>query len=311
MKIAFLNLNKYRRAYVVCAVGQKYINATEGLIKSINKYSNFPIILYYSDGVVNYENYEYPNLILQPFNTNKKLIDNQHSDKLLTTLKAEVTLCCLKNYNVDVVVMLDSDIIVTPSIDNIFKEYESEIENYPLFIKYSWDIISVLGRPLVSDYIKQYIGSNNPKIYAICSCTCIANKNCLSFLEDWKCYCEDKNLIKYHYETNKEIYFDFNDESIANALLWKYNATKVLPTNLQWAWKCESVKFTFDFYEGKIGSLEPHSSLFNSHWKIPEQYEVPYGLSVIPFNKNNLWGFHGPKDVKEIELIDEEINNRF
>ena len=308
MKTAFLNLNKYRRAYVVCAVGQKYINSTEGLIKSINKYSNFPIILYYSDGVVNYE---YPNLIIQPFNTNKKLIDSEYSNKLLTTLKSEVTLGCLKNYNVDVVVMLDSDIIVTPNIDNIFKEYESEIENYPLFIKYSWDIISVLGRPLVSDYIKQYIDSNNPKIYAICSCTCIANKNCLSFLEDWKYYCEDSNLIKYHYDTNKEIYFDFNDESIANALLWKYNATKVLPTNLQWTWKHESVKFTLDFYEGKTDQLQRHSSLQNTHWKIPDQYEVPYGLSVIPLNKKDLWGFHGPKDLKEIELIDAEISNRF
>ena len=118
-------------------------------------------------------------------------------------------------------------------------------------------------------------------------------------------------MIKYHYETNKDIYYDFNDESIANALLWKYKAKKVLPTNLQWAWKHESIKFTLDFYEGKNISLEKHSSLPHSHWKIPEQYEVPHGLSVIPFNKNDLWGFHGPKDINEINLILNEIETRF
>lgn len=305
----YTNLNLHKKAYVVCAVGQKYIDSTEGLIKSLKKYSKYPVILYYSNGIVNYT---YDNLILQPFNTMNVLDNTHHTGKLFTTLKAEVTLGSLKNYNVDTVIMLDSDIIVTRNIDNIFDEYESQLENYPIFMKYAWDIVSVLGRPLVSDYIKEYIGVNiSSKIYSICSCTCIANKNCLSFLEDWKSYCEDKHLIEYHYETNKEIYFDFNDESIANALLWKYNATKVLPTNLQWAWKHESVKFALDFYEGKTEQLQRHSSLQTTHWKIPDQYEVPYGLSVIPLNKKDLWGFHGPKDLNEINLILNELETRF
>lgn len=301
-------LNTSKKAYVVCAVGQKYIDSTEGLIKSLNRYSKYPVILYYSNGEVNYD---YENLILQPFKTRKKLDNSDHTGKLFTTLKAEVTLGSLKNYNIETVVMLDSDIIVTPNIDKIFYQFENQIENYPIFIKYSWDIINILGRPLVSDYIKEYIGVSPAQIYAICSCTCIANKNCISFLEEWKSYCEDEHLIKYHYETNKDIYYDFNDESIANALLWKYKAKKVLPTNLQWAWKHESIKFTLDFYEGKNISLEKHSSLPHSHWKIPEQYEVPHGLSVIPFNKNDLWGFHGPKDINEINLILNEIETRF
>lgn len=305
----YKNLNLHKKAYVICAVGQKYIDSTEGLVKSLKRYSKYPVILYYSDGIVNFN---YDNLILQPFNTMKKLENQHHTGKLFTTLKAEVTLGSLKNYNVDTIVMLDSDIIVSPNIDNIFDEYESQLENYPIFIKYAWDIVNVLGRPLVSDYIKEYIGVNiSPKIYAICSCTCIANRNCISFLEDWKAYCEDEHLIKYHYETNKDIYYDFNDESVANALLWKYNATKVLPTNLQWAWRHESIKFTLDFYEGKVGELQRHDSLQNTHWKIPEKYEVPFGLSVIPLNKKDLWGFHGPKDLNEINLILNELETRF
>lgn len=310
MNTPYKILSEHKKAYIICAVGQKYIDSTEGLIKSLDLYSKYPVILYYSNGTVTYN---YKNLILQPLKNKKTLENSHHTGKLFTTLKAEVTLNSLKNYNVDTIVMLDSDIIVTPNIDKIFEEYESQLENYPIFIKYSWDIINIMGRPLVSDYIKDYIGVNNvpQKIFAICSCTCIANKNCISFLEDWKAYCEDEHLIKYHYETNKDIYYDFNDESIANALLWKYNATKVLPTNLQWAWKYESIKFTLDFYDGKTDELQRHSSLLNTHWKIPDQHEVPYGLSVIPLLKKDLWGFHGPKDLDEINKILVEIQTRF
>jgi hypothetical protein len=304
----YIDLKNYKKAYVVCAVGQSYIDSTEGMIRALSNFSKYPVILYYSDGVVKYE---YDNLIKQPFRSNNIKVESEHSLKLLTTLKAEVTLNSIKRYDVDCVVMLDSDIIVTPKIDNVFDTYENIIENYPIFIKYSWDIITVMGRPLVSDYIQNSIGVEPAKIPAVCSCMCIANKNCVSFLEDWRYWCENSDLIKHHYVDNKDIYFDFNDESIVNALLWKYGATKILPTNLQWAWKYDSVKFSLDFYDGKVAELQRHGSLYNSHWKIPENYEVPYGLSVIPLHKNDLWGFHGPKDINEINLIIDEIKNRF
>ena len=302
----YTNLSKYKKAYVVCAVGQSYIDASEYIIKGLQRYSKYPVILYYTNGLVNYK---YDNCILQPFSIKDRVIDDGHSLKLFTTLKAEITLSSIKNYDVDTIVMLDSDIVVTPSIDNIFKDYELELENYPIFMKYSWDIITIMGRPHVGEYLIKYINAGQQRIPAMCSCCCIANRNCLSFLEDWKRYCEDEHLIDYYYKANKDIYFDFNDESIVNALLWKYGATKYIPTNFAWAWKNETARFCFDFYDGKVGELERHSSL-PTHWKIPEPYEVPFGLSVLPEKKRNLWGFHGPKDVQEIENIMNEIENR-
>lgn len=307
MKRAYMNLQKYKRAYVVCAVGQSYINSTEGMIKSLNEYSKYPVILYYSNGTVNYE---YDNLIKQPFRLSNRKVDDEHSLKLFTTLKAEVTLNSIKNYDVDTVVMLDSDILPTPNIDTIFDRYETEVENYPIFLKYAWNIITVMGRPLVSEYIQNTIGVLPAKIPAMCSCLCIASKNCISFLEDWKYWCENEDLIKYHYTLNKEIYYDFNDESIVNALLWKYGATKYIPCDLMWAWKHESVKFALDFYEGKTPELPMHESN-SEHYRVPEQYEVPYGLSVLPIHKRNLLGFHGLKDLKEIDLSIYEIKNRY
>jgi hypothetical protein len=206
--------------------------------------------------------------------------------------------------------MLDSDILPTPNIDSVFDKYEQQVENYPIFLKYAWDVITVMGRPLVSDYIQTIIGVLPAKIPAICSCLCIANKNCISFLEDWKYWCENEYLIKYHYVLNKEIYYDFNDESIVNALLWKYGATKYIPCDLMWAWKHESVKYAFDFYEGKVGELSIHESN-PQHYRVPQQYEVPHGLSVLPLHKRNLIGFHGLKDLTEINLSIDEIRQRF
>jgi hypothetical protein len=307
MKTTYERLKKYKRAYVVCAVGQQYIDATEGMIRSLNEYSNYPVILYYSNGTVNYR---YDNLILQPFRVQETILTEEHTLKLLTTLKAEVTLNSIKNYDVETVVMLDSDILPTPAIDGVFRTYEMEVENYPLFIKYAWDIITVMGRPLVSNHIQSVIGNSEPRIPAMCSCMCIANRNCLSFLEDWKYWCENEELLRYHYVEHKDIYFDFNDESIVNALLWKYNAEKYIPCNLMWAWKYESVKFAFDFYEGKVGDMPIHQSNPH-HYRVPEAYEVPFGLSVLPKNKQQLYGFHGIKDINQIQLSATEINSRF
>jgi hypothetical protein len=307
MKPAYINLQKYKRAYVVCAVGQSYIDSTEGMIRSLDEYSNYPVILYYSNGTVNYD---YDNLIKQPFRVLDRKINEEHSLKLLTTLKAEVTLSSIKNYDVDTVVMLDSDILPTPAIDNVFRQYEQEVENYPVFLKYAWDIITVMGRPLVSEHIQNTIGAPSPRIPAMCSCLCIANRNCISFLEDWKYWCENQELLEYHYVHNKDVYFDFNDESLVNALLWKYGATKYIPCNLMWAWKYESVKYAFDFYEGKVEELPIHESNSN-HYRVPEAFEVPYGLSVLPIQKRELLGFHGLKDVIHIESSIKEIKQRY
>lgn len=307
MKKVYNNLRKYKRAYVVCAVGQSYIDSTEGLINSLSMYSNYPVIIYYSNGVVNYE---YENMIKQPFRIYDKQIEEGHTLKLLTTLKAEVTLNCIKNYDIETVVMLDSDILPSPNIDDVFKKYENEVENYPIFLKYAWNIVSVMGRPLVSEYIRNMIESSPPKIPSMCSCLCIANRNCISFLEDWKYWCENEEMVRYHYIINKDIYFDFNDESIANALLWKYGADKYIPCDLMWAWKSESVKFAFDFYDGKVGELPMHESN-HQHHRVPGEYEVPHGLSVLPVSKRDLLGFHGLKDLNEIELSLSEIKKRF
>jgi hypothetical protein len=316
MKEAYKKLKDHRKSYIVYVIGQKFIDLSETLIWQINKYSEYPVVLYYSDGEVNFE---YPNLIKQKFQFTgidgldlKGLDSNEVRNRILSTCltKPFVVNDFLKNYQVEEFVFLDADILVSPNIDSLFTKYSELIENYPLFLKYTWDIIFTQGRPHVSDGILKLIGIiRNQTIYSLCAGFFMGNINCKSFFNDWSKYCSYQNLIDY-WADNPDISSDFNDETIANALVWLYEGRKYVQPDFLWTWKYDSVRFAFDFYERSSAELPRHVCLPN-HYKIPDEYEIPSGLSVIPVNKNNLLGTHGIKDLEEIKKTAEEIDKRF
>jgi hypothetical protein len=312
--LAFSKLKEHKRAYLICSVGQKYIDMVETLVNQLNKYSEYPVFLYYSEGEVKFNS---PNLIKQRFYMEQIMDYNIHGmdpaivkDKILTIAKPFAFDLFVKNYNVEEFVFLDSDILVTPSIDTVFTKYSNLVQNSPIFIRYSWHIITVNGRPHVSDKILERVGAKrNLSLPALCSGFFIANSNCKSFFSDWVRCCLDTELIKYCAE-NKEAWGEFNDESVANALVWLYEGMMTIATDLQWAWNNGSVKFAFDFYDGKKGELPRHESL-PTHYRIPPEYEIPSGLSVLPGNKIDLLGTHGIKDPQEIKNAANEIDRRF
>jgi len=311
---AFSSLKKHRRAYVICSVGQKYIDMVETLVNQLYKYSEYPVFLYYSNGDVNFDS---PNLIKQKFQLKNFMDYNIHGmdpetvkSKMLTLTKPIAFDLFVKNYDVEEFVFLDSDVLVTPSIDIIFNKYSDLIENSPIFIRYSWDIVTVNGRPHTSDIVLERTGSKRKSFPgSVCSGIFIANKNCKSFFSDWTKYCFDEELIRYCVENN-EAWGEINDESTATALVWLYGGKNTIVTDFVWAWTGEAVKFVFDFYDGKVGNLPKHESL-SSHYRIPPEHEIPYGLSVIPQNKLDLLGTHGIKDLEEIKKAAEEIDKRF
>lgn len=307
-------LSKYKRAYVVYSIGQKFIDMTETLIGQLNRYSKYPVFLYYSRGTVNFNS---PNLIKQKFEFPDLMDYNLHGldpekvrERILNNIKPLVVDKFLNDYNIDEFVYLDADILVTPIIDSVFTKYADLIENSPIFLKYTWDWVFVNGKPQVGDKILEKLDiERNPTVYSLCAGFFIGNKNCKSFMSDYKRICLDPDLIKMCID-DPLVYEEFNDEPIANAVVWLYEGKHYVQPDLLWTWNFESVKFMFDFYDGKVGSLPEHPSLPN-HYQIPQEYEIPHGLSVIPKLKMNLLGIHSLKDPEMIRKAAEEIEKRF
>ena len=79
MKEAYKKLDKHKRAYVTYAIGQSFIDLTETVINQLQKYSEYPIVLYYADGNVNFDS---PNLIKQrlglPLSPEEKRIEEAY-----------------------------------------------------------------------------------------------------------------------------------------------------------------------------------------------------------------------------------------
>lgn len=314
MKSAYFNLKKYKRAYCLLASGQSYIDLAKYLIESLNLYSNYPIILYYSDGEVNYD---FDNLIIQPYYSKKpsfEINDDRIFNKFKTLEIPSFILSCLDCYDVNTLVKLDIDMLATPNIDKIF-DYENEIENYPVFIKYSWDHTIMLGSNMENLHVSELLNNPIRSMFDVCGCTLILNQNCKQYLKDWNILCNNEFLIQYYFNTNKNEYFKYDDEHIANILLWKYKANKYLPPNFVWCNQEKVLNFVFEQYSKNEIDLPFHECLHNSHYKIPIEFDNAHGFSTFPINKIDLWGVHCIKTIEKMKLLSgileknyEEIN---
>lgn len=125
-------LHKPKQEFVFFTGGdEKYLPIVESLVKSLNKYSNIPIVVYGFNCDVPFQ---YPNMIKRRIDSDreKKFPDR---DTRLYYLKIDASLDCLKNDDTKTYIWIDGDCIVTPNIDSITK-YQNKIENYPLCMRY-------------------------------------------------------------------------------------------------------------------------------------------------------------------------------
>lgn len=295
--------NKHRRAYILYA-NETYYNTIKSCVKSIRKYSKLPVYVYMlnSDLKVNLEGVttvkwscdldaEEDRMYKEKGTT---FYINRSSKKIYKILiqRPAVTKHVLENY-AETVAYIDCDSVATPNIEKIFDYYDTSV-TYPYFVEGTYDWLQVNGRggaesrddlsttlehPACELFnVNQYVrGRYRQTGYYV------AGQKCIDFLEEWYWMCTNPKIIK-----NIDYYAPYNEETIANVLLWKYNAHNGLP---------------YIYVNGGINNVEDiytKVEFTGKTYHLEEWYK-------IPAQKEDLLFFHGEKLSKVMDKMSQKI----
>lgn len=280
--------------YISCG-DINYLDLVEKLVISLSNVSTKKIIVY---GINCEVSFDYPNMIKKTFISPVK---SKH-DKWFW--KQQVCIEALKegykNY-----VWVDGDIIANYNIDNVSK-YFSEIENYPICEVHVQDeqiIYTNNDKQLMGEKIGKHFNIQRkilPK--DLHACFFVYNEKCKWFFEEI--------LSLYNSIYDQGLYDEllgWNDESLHNFMMSKYNFAKTLPlSNLSLLCK-----------HTKTESNPKVLRLFYGYWNedSPNNFGERFGWSYVPVNKDQVLYFHENKNLKDademIEYIKMKNNDSF
>ena len=225
---------------------ENYLQNSLNLVKSLNLYhDNLDFYLYtlnfqYDSDISNLNTIFISDENIEnnmSFVGNKNDVNNKNMFKSVF-FKSKVVLDTIDNLKLDFAIYIDSDILPTGEISELFG-FIGQVDDYPLiqqslfefqinygrgnpFHKGGFDQTNILEYPLMN---KHHIPIRNRTHYSVTS-VMIYNKNCRQFFKeyDWlneKALDMDLEDIKFFYP--------FSDETTMNVLLWKYKYNKRLP----------------------------------------------------------------------------------
>lgn len=204
--------------YWVTYSDKNYMKNTDILLSLLDKFSNIKLIFFTLD--FEYEN-KYENVIPIYYDLNGKGIPE------IKFLKAEL---CKKSLEYDKdanFCFLDADITPTRNCDSIFNNTGS-ITNYPLVTRHAYDFVNHFNPEIDKTHeinLLNYIDSSIDKRTFFYKQTCVVlfNYRCLDIINQWIVLCNDKFIID-----NKNKFAPVHEESILNALFWKYDYNNCL-----------------------------------------------------------------------------------
>ena len=206
--------------YWVTYSDKNYMKNTDILLSLLDKFSNIKLI-FFTLGF-EYDN-KYENVIPIYYDLDGKGIPE------IKFLKAEL---CQKALDYDKEAnfcFLDADIIPTRNCDSIFNNINS-ITNYPLVTRHAHDWVRAAGIDVdngdcppgffYESNLLSYIDSDISKrtLFYKQTCVLLFNYGCLDIINRWVVLCNDKFIVD-----NKNKFAPVHEESILNALLWKYD----------------------------------------------------------------------------------------
>ena len=307
MERRFWNAMKHEKSYVLCST-ENYIDILTECVKSIREFSKIPILVYLinSNRVIDVENTTTirwdcnlgqisddlyvkndENFYIKRENPTVYKILTQRPMIIKDALEKRAKTVCY----------VDSDSIATPLVDTIFSYYD-ENSFHPYFVEGIYEFLIFNGRGGIGP------SSNGTWDSTLEHSTCelfnvdqsvrknyrqtgyfVSGQNTYDFLDEWYWMCNNPKVLK-----NNELYAPFNEETIANVLLWKYKINKGLPY-IYVNGTLDTVKKMYTEVEYKGSNVR---NFLDSWLRAPEE-------------KNHLLFFHGEKNPEKMKKMVDEI----
>ena len=228
---------KYEKAFILYA-DDSYFDLVDACCRSIRNSNDIPILVYMlnSDKKVSVMNTITIRWDCDVFHLNKRKDFIDREDKQIYKLLIErpkIVHHALENY-AEMVAYIDTDSVATKSVDSIFDYFDVD-SSYPYFTEGIYEYLLVNGRggadsrDDLSGTLEapacELLGINqqNRGMYKQTGYF-VAGQNCLDWLAEWSWLCQHPSIMR-----NNAWYAPFNEETIANVLLWKYKQYKGLP----------------------------------------------------------------------------------
>jgi len=228
---------KYEKAFILYA-DDSYFDLVDACCRSIRNSNDIPILVYMlnSDKKVSVMNTITIRWDCDVIHLNKRKDFIDREDKQIYKLLIErpkIVQHALENY-AELVAYIDTDSVATKSVDSIFDYFDVD-SAYPYFTEGIYEYLLVNGRggadsrddlsgTLEAAACELFgINQQNRGMYKQTGYF-VAGQNCLDWLAEWSWLCQHPSIMR-----NNGWYAPFNEETIANCLLWKYKQYKGLP----------------------------------------------------------------------------------
>ena len=295
---------------------ENYEHITLNLVKSINKYSDYKIIVYTIDydGSDNLQkettcirlDLNLPSLDDSSFilDTNGNSYVNRPKIRTYLTLGSKIDAMLHATSIIDEWVYIDSDSIVNKNVDELF-DHCSKITEFPLATLGPYEYVLITtpdGKLLGNPYWKEnntvdnentlewplmkFMGMNpNQRSHYRTTNILVGNSKTKDFLKIWK---ETKDILPKL--VSLETIAPYHEETLYNVLIWKINPNhEGLPISYINVNSADRLNHFFKFVPIKKTTIDH--------------------FYVIPENKNDIKVFHGEKRQSEIDKMFEIIDN--
>ena len=295
---------------------ENYEHITLNLVKSINKYSDYKIIVYTIDydGSDNLQkettcirlDLNLPSLDDSSFilDTNGNSYVNRPKIRTYLTLGAKIDAMLHATSIIDEWVYIDSDSIVNKNVDELF-DHCNKITEFPLATLGPYEYVLITtpdGKLLGNPYWKEnntvdnentlewplmkFMGMNpNQRSHYRTTNILVGNSKTKDFLKIWK---ETKDILPKL--VSLETIAPYHEETLYNVLIWKINPNhEGLPISYINVNSADRLNHFFKFVPIKKTTIDH--------------------FYVIPENKNDIKVFHGEKRQSEIDKMFEIIDN--